>query len=227
MDIEMLVGVVRTELSAVADPERAAPMAAYMKTEMPFYGVQKAARTSIMRRLHKEFHPLDRDEYEHAVSALWKLSHREEKYLAISYARAFDEFVVHDSLGLYERLIVEGAWWDFVDETASRLVGRVLFKERRLVDPTVRSWIEVEDMWLRRTSIICQLTHKDTTDTRLLDDACTANLADTEFFIRKAIGWALREYAKADPDWVRNYVLAHDGELSPLALREATKHIGN
>ena len=98
MDIEMLVGVVRTELSAVADPEKAAPMAAYMKTEMPFYGVQKAARTSIMRRLHKEFHPLDRDEYEHAVSALWKLSHREEKYLAISYARAFDEFVVHDSL---------------------------------------------------------------------------------------------------------------------------------
>jgi len=225
MDTRALMEVVRSELAAVADPAKAGPMAAYMKTDMPFYGVQKAGRTTVMRRLKQEFPPLHRDDYEVAVLALWGLEHREEKYLALAYARVFDEFIQTDSMPLYKRLIAEGAWWDLVDEAASRLVGRVLLKERVRAEPTIRSWIANEDMWLRRTSIISQLKHKDRTDKRLLDDACTANLADTEFFIRKAIGWALREYAKTNPDWVRGYVDRHRDDLSDLSHREATKHL--
>jgi 3-methyladenine DNA glycosylase AlkD len=225
VDINGLVTSVEMDLTAAALPEKAGPMAAYMKTDMPFYGVQKAGRTPILRRLKHEYAPLDVAEYHQAVKALWRLGHREEKYLAIAYARAFDEYVRTESMQLFERLIVEGAWWDFVDEIASRLVGRVLFKERSRTDPTIRGWISSEDMWLRRTSIICQLTHKTETDVGLLADACDVNLADSEFFIRKAIGWSLREYAKTDPDWVRDYVTLHASELSGLSYREATKHL--
>jgi 3-methyladenine DNA glycosylase AlkD len=225
MDTEALITVAQADLQAAADPEKAGPMAAYLKTDMPFYGVQKAGRTPIMRRLKQEFPPLDRDDYEEAVLGLWRLEHREEKYLAIGYARAFDEFVVFGSMPLYTRMITESAWWDLVDGVASWLVGRVLLEERNKTEPVIRSWIRSEDMWLRRTSIICQLNHKADTDTSLLADACTANLPDTEFFIRKAIGWALREYAKMNPDWVRAYVADHRAELSGLSYREATKHL--
>ena len=225
MDAKALIAVAQDGLEAVADPEKAGPMAAYLRTDMPFYGVQKAGRVPVMRRLKKEFPPVLRDDYEEAVLALWRLEHREEKYLAIEYARGFDEFVVFESVPLYERMITEGAWWDLVDGTASWLVGRVLLKERTRTEPVMRSWILSEDMWLRRTSIICQLGHKADTDDSLLADACTANLPDTEFFIRKAIGWALREYAKTNPDWVRDYVSRHRQELSALSHREATKHL--
>ncbi len=225
MDTKALVHAASSGLAAAADPEKAGPMAAYLKTNMPFYGVQKAGRTPIMRKLKLEFPPQDRDEYELASLALWRLEHREEKYLAIGYARAFDEFVVFDSIPLYEGMITEGAWWDLVDGVASWLVGGVLLAERNRTEPVMRSWITGDDMWLRRTSIICQLGHKADTDTALLADACTANLPDTEFFIRKAIGWALREYAKTDPDWVRGYVDRHRDDLSGLSCREATKHL--
>ena len=194
--------MVQVGLTAVADPTKTVPMAAYMKTNMPFYGVQKAGRTEIMRILKREHKPASPSECQQAILALWALPHREEKYIAIGYARAFAEFVTMHSLPLYKRLIVEGAWWDFVDEVATKLVGGVVRKERGAAEPVVCPWILDDDMWLRRTSIICQLGHKADTDTSLLADACTANLADAEFFIRKAIGWSLREYAKTDPEWV-------------------------
>jgi 3-methyladenine DNA glycosylase AlkD len=225
MDTNGLIGSVQTDLAAAADPEKAGPMAAYMKSDMPFYGVQKAGRTTILRSLKREFAPRDIGDYREGVEALWELPHREEKYLALSYAGAFDEFINSDSMDLYERVVTEGAWWDFVDETATRLVGRVLFKERARTEATIRSWIVDDGMWLRRTSIICQLRHKADTDTVLLGDACSANLAGNEFFIRKAIGWSLREHAKTDPDWVKRYVEAHRDALSGLSYREATKHL--
>ncbi len=225
MDIKALVEVTQSQFDEAADPDKAMKMAAYMKTDMPFYGVQKAGRTPILSLLKREHPPSDRGEYEQAVLALWGLGHREEKYMAIGYARAFDEFIVLDSLPLFERLIVEGAWWDLVDGVASWLVGGVLAKQRSDATPRIRSWITDDDMWLRRTSIICQLGHKADTDIKLFDDACTQNLADPEFFIRKAIGWSLREYAKTDPDWVRHYVDEHRSEMAPLSMREATKHL--
>jgi 3-methyladenine DNA glycosylase AlkD len=225
MDTQALTEFVRSELVAIANPDKAGPMAAYMKTDMPFHGVQKAGRTPILRQLKRQFVPINRAEYEQAVLALWAMSHREEKYLAIDYARAFKEFVVVGSMPLYRQMIVDGAWWDLVDGVAGWLVGGAMSAERHECEPIVREWIGDPDMWLRRTSIICQLGHKADTDTVLLDDACSSNVAETEFFIRKAIGWALREYAKTDPDWVRAYVEVHKEELSGLSYREATKHL--
>jgi 3-methyladenine DNA glycosylase AlkD len=212
-------------LHDAADPAKAEAMAKYMKSEMPFYGVPAPARKGIVRRLVSSYPPGSRQEYEAIVRALWRGDHREERYLAIGYARAFPRYVTLTSVPLYRAMITRGAWWDVVDETAVHLVGHVLERQRASLTTTMDSWTTSEDMWLRRTSIISQLAHKADTDTELLDHACTRNLADSEFFVRKAIAWALRQYAKTDPDWVGMYVKMHETQMSGLTRREATKHL--
>jgi len=199
-----LIQFVQTELSRLADPAKAAPMQAYMKTDMPFYGVPKPLRAPIARELKKRFPPSTAIEYRQHVSDLWALPHREEKYLAIGYAESFRQFISFDQVDLYERLIVEGAWWDFVDEVASHLVGRVLLDDQKRMRPVPRTWIDGSDMWLRRTAIISQLGHKEKTDWPMLSDFCLRRAHEREFFIRKAIGWALRDYARVEPDLVRD-----------------------
>jgi 3-methyladenine DNA glycosylase AlkD len=225
MDVDGLTGFAASGLAAAANPDKAAPMAAYMKTDQPFYGVQKPARTEIFNEMIQRFAPADREQYRTGVLALWRLPHREEQYLALGYARAFPQYITLSSAPLYRRLIVEGAWWDFVDETAIQLVGRVLANQRSQMTPRVRAWIDDRDMWLRRSSIISQIGHKDRTDEALLFDACSARFDETEFFIRKAIGWALRDYAKTNPASVTHFVVARRDEMSGLSFREATKHL--
>ena len=216
---------VQTKLVAAANPEKASGMQAYMKTEMSFYGVQKAGRAPIVREIVRTFAPEDRDEYERLVLALWALPHREEKYVALGVARHFTDFTVPESLPLYRRLIVEGAWWDFVDEVATKLVRSLVLTYPSQTWPVVDTWIEEDDMWLRRTAIICQVGLKDDTDPDRLFRFCAARMDEKEFFIRKAIGWALREYAKTDPQAVADFATQNRDELSGLSYREATKHI--
>ncbi len=219
------VDFVQSELSALSDPDKAAGMQAYMRTEMPFYGVQKPGRTSVMRTLKKDFVPVDHEVYLELVTSLWELPHREEKYLAQGVATAFKEFIRPESLPVYRRFIVEGAWWDFVDETATHLIGPLVLDHPEHMWPIVDQWIDDKDMWLRRTAIICQLGAKERTDTERLFRFCRERLHEAEFFIRKAIGWALREFAKTDPEAVAGFVREHRDEMSGLSFREATKHI--
>lgn len=225
MDGNDALARVQAELESLRDPKRAIAMAAYMKTDMPFYGVPSPGLAPVLKMLLAELPANDRSTYTSTVEALWAMPHREEKHLAIRYARSFPSFIDAVSIPLFHRLIVEGAWWDLVDESAVRLVGRALRNERPLVEPIVRSWITDEDLWLRRTTIICQLAEKAGTDPALLEDACLANLGDSEFFIRKAVGWALRQYARTDPEWVRAFVDRHRDEMSGLSVREATKYL--
>ena len=159
--------------------------------------------------------------------ALWRLPHREEKYLALGVARHFHEFVVPEELPLYRGLIVEGAWWDLVDEVATHLICDLVVGHPEAVWPTVDTWIDDDDMWLRRTAIICQVGAKEDTDAARLFRFCEARAFETEFFIRKAIGWALRQHARVDPDAVARFVIEHRDQLSGLSYREATKHIGH
>ena len=225
MDAEDLTGYVAAELAAVADPERAAPMAAYMKTDMPFYGVPSPLRAPILAETIRRFPPTDRSAYRTLVLALWNRPHREEKYLAIGYARAFPRYVTLSSVPLYRTMIVEGAWWDLVDEIAVHLISRVLLTQRERMTPKVEAWIDDPDLWLRRTAIISQLGHKEATDAHLLFEACERRMEDKEFFIRKAIGWALRDYARTDPEAVTLFVTGNRERLSGLSYREATKHL--
>lgn len=217
----------QAELSALSDPEKAKGMQSYMRTDMPFYGVQKAGRTPIVRELARRWPPSDHQAYEAMVVDLWGLPHREEKYLALGVARHFKAFVSPASLPLYRRLIVEGAWWDLIDEVATHLVGDLVVGYPAEVWPTVDTWVDSEDMWLRRSAIICQVGAGERTDADRLFRYCSSRAFEKEFFVRKAIGWALRQHARVDPESVARFVTEHRGELSGLSYREATKHIGH
>ncbi len=227
-EVKSLVSAVRNGLAGLADPAKAPAMRAYMKSEMPYLGVQKPARAPLLKRLFAE-HPLpDRVSFSTAVLTLWREAEfREERYAAIDLSghRAYARWQDSDLLGLYEETIVTGAWWDYVDEVAIRRVGPILRAEPETVTPLMLTWAYDEDLWRRRTAVICQVGAKTGTDTDLLTRAVEANIDDREFFLRKGIGWALREYAKTEPDWVRAFVTAHPA-LSTLSRREALKHLG-
>ena len=220
-----LVEFVQSQLAALADPAKAEPMRAYMKTDMPFYGVPKPERNPIAREIKRRYSSADADQYRENVLALWNLPHREEKYLAIGYARQFPGFIDFGQIDLYERLIVEGAWWDLVDEVASPIVSRVVLNHRQQMEPVLERWIESRVMWLRRAAIICHNGHKEATDWDQLSDFCLRRAHEQEFFIRKAIGWALREYARTNAGAVRTFLRLHGHELSGLSYREAAKHL--
>jgi 3-methyladenine DNA glycosylase AlkD len=124
------------------------------------------------------------------------------------------------------KLIVTGAWWDYVDLIAGQRVGALLQRFPRNMKPLLRAWSRSDDLWKRRTSILAQLGFKQATDLHLLYDCIDPNVSDREFFIRKAIGWALRQYAWTDPAEVQRYVRANRDRLSGLSIREALKNIG-
>jgi 3-methyladenine DNA glycosylase AlkD len=227
---EALVDAVRSALAAVADPAKAEPMRAYVKSTMPMLGVSQPERAAALRPLLAEHRLPDPARWRAAVVALWReATYREERYAALAVARhrPYRRFLVaepDESLRMLDELVVTGAWWDLVDEIASRLVGPLLLAAPEVVTPAVRTWASDQDRWRRRAAVICQLSARDRTDTTLLAAAIEANAADRDFFLRKGIGWALREYAKTDPQWVRDFVAGH--ELSPLSRREALRHLG-
>jgi 3-methyladenine DNA glycosylase AlkD len=225
--VHELVAAVRAGLAAAADPAAAGPMQAYMKSAMPFRGVPKPARTRLLRALLAE-HPLSgAEELREVAEALWGAAeYREERYLALGIVDRHARWVGPDWVtGVFRGWIVTGAWWDFTDEIASRRIGPLLRAHRDTLTPVLRGWITEPDRWLRRTSIICQLGARADVDLDLLRDAIEANLDDPDFFLRKAIGWALRQHARADPGWVRAFVEEHP-QMAGLSRREALKHLG-
>jgi 3-methyladenine DNA glycosylase AlkD len=129
------------------------------------------------------------------------------------------------SIPMFEEMIVTGAWWDFVDVIAGRHLGDILRTDPARMSARMRRWARDTNMWKRRAAILCQLSFKRDTDPTLLFDCIEPNLADTEFFIRKAIGWALRQYAWTEPRTVKRYVNANRKRLSTLSIREALKNI--
>lgn len=220
-----LVRFVRSRLRAVADPAKAAPMQKYMKTDTPFYGVQRPDQYVIFREMARRFVPANRRDYEAAVRALWQLPHREEKYAAIDYAGRHERFVTSASLPLYGRLVRQGAWWDLVDWIAVPLVSSVYLAERKKVRPTIERWIDDDNLWIRRTALLAHNRHKQQTDEKQLFAHCLRRADETEFFIRKAIGWALRQYSYANPTGVRRFLRTQRSRLSGLSYREAARQL--
>ena len=221
-----LADAARDALAAHAEPGAAVAMQAYMKSAMPFRGVAKPARERLLRGLVGD-HPLpDAPALLAEVRDLWDgARYREERYLALAvvgqprYRGWAETSWVTD---LFQGWVVDGGWWDFTDEIATRHVGPLVRAHR--MQPLMRTWSVHPDRWLRRTSVICQLSTKADTDLALLTDAIEANLGDPDFFLRKGIGWALRQHARIDPAWVLRFVDAHP-DLSPLSRREALKHL--
>jgi 3-methyladenine DNA glycosylase AlkD len=219
---------IRAELAAAADPARAPGMQAYMKSTMPYLGVRMPELRAVCKQVFAE-HPLaSRKEWQAEVLVLWRGARfREERYAAIELAaqKRYAEFRTASVLPMFEEMIVTGAWWDYVDGVAD-LVGRLLRSQPKQIRPVMLAWSKDENLWKRRVSIICQISFKHDTDLELLYANIEPNLSDRDFFIRKAIGWALRAYAWTDPVEVARYVRLHAPQLSGLSRREALKNIG-
>ena len=218
----------RQALEEAGDPARAEQQRAYLKSEMAMYGVGVPETRRLAQRIAAAHGDLwtEAATWEAALRRLWdEATHREERNAALAVIRAklsASHAGRMESLALYEHFLRMGQWWDLVDET-SHAVGLVV-RQHPAAAARMRVWATDLDMWVRRSAIICQLQHKADTDLDLLTAIIEANQEDSEFFIRKAIGWALRDYARTDSDWVRAFVQAH-ANLSPLSRREALKHL--
>ena len=217
---------IRGAIAAHGDPIRAASQQAYMKSAMPYRGISSPELKALLRPILAE-RIESRGEWEAGVRVLFdEATHREEWYAALALLRHrhYRAWRDREVIPLVRHLIEEGAWWDIVDDV-SHVVGEV-----RQLDPAgeavrLRAWSTDPNLWVRRAAIIAQLGAREATDVALLEDAVLANLDDREFFIRKAIGWALRDYARTSPEWVRAFVRENASRRSGLSRREATKHL--
>lgn len=223
-----LLLALRRELAAAGTPERAAGAQAYMKSTMPFHGVGAVPLRAICKRAFAA-HPLaDAAAWRRDVLALWRgAKFREERYAAIELAgdRRARAFQTMASLPMYEEMIVTGAWWDFVDALATKRLGEILRSEPAPMRKAMRAWSRGADMWKRRSAILCQITFKKDTDLDLLFELIEPSISSKEFFLRKAIGWALRSYAWTDEKPIVTYVEKNRARLSGLSVREALKNV--
>jgi len=219
-----IVSFIQSELRKAADPEKAGPMQAYMKTTQPFHGVQTAGRKAIFRKARKLFPINSPADFKRTIHILWNGTYREEMYIALDIGEHFWKFNTKDTFPFWEKILETASNWDTVDWIASRIVGLMILKYPGLAKELPRL-SNSENFWIRRTSILVHLKHKEQTDIKLLEKTILKLANEKEFFIRKAIGWALREYSKTSPAWVVSFVQSHKEKLSGLSQREALKLI--
>ncbi len=223
-----LLQVIRRELLAVADPSRAEGAQRYMKSKMPFHGVAARDLRLVCRKVFSDLAFASPADFRHEILEIWRgATHREERYAAIELAgfRKFMPLENPDSLPVYEEMIINGAWWDYVDAIASHRLGALLRAFGQEMRPKMLAWSQDENLWKRRSAILCQLGFKEKTDLPLLYACIEPSIGSREFFLRKGIGWALRQYAWTDPGEVRRYVLLNGKRLSGLSKREALKNV--
>lgn len=217
-----LAVAVTAALRAEADPKRAPGQQAYMKSALPFFGVPvpRARRITIDAARGIRDAAVLRD----AAVRLWDGAvAREQWYAALALLALRPHRGDPSILPLIEKFVRGGQWWDITDELAHRM-AELLDADAVAMSAVVRAWMTDENLWIRRLAILSQLGRRERVDRQLLTDVIEANIADRDFFIRKAIGWALREGARTDPDWVRAFLTGHPA-LSPLSVREASKHL--
>jgi 3-methyladenine DNA glycosylase AlkD len=219
LDLDQL----RRSLTEVADASQAPQMATYMKDRYDFLGVKSperrvAARTTM--RIAKQAKP---DNIIQFANQCWEQPEREFQYVASDVLSVNVKRLRSADLAAVEQFIVTKSWWDTVDALASQTVGGLVSANPELV-VTMDEWVESENMWLARTAILHQLKYGEKTDTGRLFRYSLGRSGDPEFFIRKAIGWALRQHAKVNPDAVYAFVDQHADEFSGLTKREALKH---
>lgn len=201
--------------------ENAFYMGKYMKNKFPFLGIKKPERF----HLAKEFLDIKKKDEEVDWDFIFKcydMLEREFQYLAIDYMDKVKNLFKPDDMEKIEKLITTKSWWDTVDYI-NRIVGYIAMKYPTIKETTIERWIYSDNIWLKRVSIIFQLKYKGKTDTEFLKKAILYNSQTDEFFINKAIGWALREYSKTNKEWVREFI--ENNELSNLSVKEGSKYL--
>ncbi|MCP5026283.1 MAG: DNA alkylation repair protein [Actinomycetia bacterium] len=223
MDESEHVVRLRSLFEAARDPEQAPPMRAYTKDQFTYLGIKTPDRRRLQRQAWSGLTKPNVGELEAVLRALWTGPEREYQYAACDLLRGEAGVCPPSFLGVVEFVILTDSWWDTVDALAVHGAGR-LVRDHGLGEEMDR-WCDSGEPWLERAALIHQLAWKADTDTDRLTRYCRTHAASTWFFHRKAIGWALREYAKTDPEWVRTFVDEMGEELSGLSRREATKHL--
>ncbi len=213
----------RAALAEVGDPERAAQMAGYMKDRFEFFGVASPARRATQKPILTAAKGADQQDLLAFAEACWAEPKREFHYVAADVLRKHNVALSATALARVQALITTNSWWDTVDSLAAWTVGPLVLRHPQLTG-AMDKWISDKNIWLARTAIIHQLSYKDQTDPDRLFAYAVQRAEDTEFFIRKALGWALRQYARVDPEAVAEFVAANP-QLSGLTKREALKHL--
>ena len=231
----VFIDALRAAFAAHADPVRAAPMQAYMKSAMPFLGIAAPLRRRLTAAVVAAHPAADAAALACTMRELWRTArHREERYAAIELprlGRVHPQLVDLTLLPVVEAMIVEGAWWDLVDDLSGNVLARLLERHPRELKPLLRRWAGGDDLWLRRAAMLCQRRlNPEAVDPRLLYDTILPSIGPGacfagEFFIRKGIGWALRARSVAAPDEVLAFCREYATQLSPLSRREALKAI--
>lgn len=206
------------------NPQRAAPMAAYMRDQFRFLGIPGPTQRVLTREVLAGLDRPTEADLAAVALACWERPEREYQYFACGWLRRHARSCGAGFIGTAEHLVVHRSWWDTVDALAAHLVGPLVAQHPKLVEVT-DAWLVAEDRWLVRTAILHQLRYKETTDAARLFRYCSVQSGHPDFFVRKAIGWALREYAKTDPAAVRTFVNAHQHRLAALSAREALKNL--
>jgi 3-methyladenine DNA glycosylase AlkD len=206
-----------------ADSSQAAPMKKYMRDQFEYLGIKTPKNVALQKQYYSEYGLPELSDLDEVLRDLWEVPQREFQYVAVSLLGKFEKQLSAEFIDTMEYLIVTKPWWDTVDAIAGHTVGTHFQRYPAIKKKYLARWRKAESFWLRRTTILFQLNYKKETDFDLLCDLIRENLDSKEFFINKAIGWSLRQYARIDPKAVKKFVKSTP--LHPLSRREALKHI--
>ena len=209
-------------LEARADNARALDMSKYMKNKFEFFGVGAAERNEIWKPYFKEAKKTKKIDWDF-IEICFKHDKRECQYTAAYYLKYMQRFLVEDDIPKLKELVLAKSWWDTVD-ILDKVIGSIIYNNKNLY-PIILEWSKDDNIWLRRVAIDHQLLRKENTDEQLLEKILINNLNHKEFFVNKAIGWALRDYSKTNPQWVRNFIEVHKENMASLSIREASKYL--
>jgi 3-methyladenine DNA glycosylase AlkD len=221
--LKELVAELRKTFSRLGNPQVAKEQQRYMKSEMPFWGLKAPQLKKICPPIFKKYTPQSNEDYRNSVLYIFKHAiRREEWYVGFIFATKFKKYVTEKNVDLYIKLVRLTEWWDAVDGIASNLIGPALLGSTNL-KAFLKSWIRDDNMWVRRTALLTQLKYKDRTDFTLLSSMIKETWHEQDFFIRKAIGWALRQYSYSDSEKVIEFIYNNNDDLSKLSVTEGLK----
>ena len=197
-------------------------MSKYMQDKFRFLGVRGATRTEIYKKYFPDARKTKTIDWDF-VESCWNKEEREFQYVVVYYLKAMKKFLKREDISKLKYLIVTKSWWDTVDLLA-KVIGSLVIRIEGY-DKIMLEWSKDSNIWLRRVAILYQLSLKDNVDEIILDKILVNNLGDNEFFINKAVGWALRDYSKFNPEWVREFIKKNKDNMANLSIREASKYI--
>ena len=202
--------------------EQARQMSKYMLNKFEYIGIKTPERRKIFKNFFKEYKNEEKIDWEF-VNKCWENRYREFQYVAADYLKNMKDKLTIDDIPKFKQLILEKSWWDTIDNL-DMTIGALALKDSN-VDKILLEWSIDENIWLRRIAIDHQLLRKEKTNTELLEKILKNNLGQAEFFINKAIGWALRDYSKTNPEWVKNFIEKNKEKMAKLSIKEASKYL--